>query len=179
MRQIVLIGTSHPSQKPKSADSASFGPFVENICSQYCIAAIGEEMNEDALAENGEAQSVCHQIALSRGFAHRYCDPDRMQRAAMGILQENDVKLKAWKEQWPERGRKREARIKRELRASDAARERYWLERLIELDTWPALLVCGANHVRYFCDLAEKQGFEVRVAADDWEPNSASVTDTI
>lgn len=172
MRQIVLIGTSHSFQRPGSNESASFGTFVENICSQFRIAAIGEEMSEDAPAKNGVTQSVCHQIALSRSLSHRYCDPNMRQRAEIGAPREEDIRLKAWQEVWPKRGR--EERIKRELRASHAARERYWLERLIELDTWPALLVCGAEHVRYFCDLAEINGIEVVVAADDWEPDSVS-----
>jgi hypothetical protein len=173
MRQIVLIGTSHSFQRPGSNESASFGTFVENICSQYRIAAIGEEMSEDALAENGVTQSVCQQIALSRGLVHRYCDPDNTQRAALHVLQDNDIRANGFIHGWtPEK-------IEAEIRSSYAVRERHWLNQLTEMDTWPTLLVCGANHVGYFCDLAEKQGFEVRVVADDWEPNPASVTDTI
>ena len=163
-RQIVLIGTSHSFQRPGSQESANFGTFVEGICSRFCIAAIGEEMNEDALAENGVTQSVCQQITLLCGLAHRYCDPDKDQRIALRILQENDIRANGFLENWwPEK-------IETEIRSSHAIRERYWLDRMTELDNWPALFVCGAEHVRYFRELAEKQGVEVIVAADDWEP---------
>lgn len=172
MRQIVLIGTWHHFQLPGGPESASFGMFVEDIFSQHRVAAIAEEMSEDALAENGVTQSVGHQIALARGLAHRYCDPSRNKRVVMYVLQESDIRKTGFLQSWEP------GRIESEIRSSHAIRERYWLDRLSELDIWPALFVCGANHVSYFRDLLEKQGFEVTVAADDWEPCSASMTDT-
>ena len=65
-------------------------------------------MSEDALVKNGVTQSVCYQIALSRSLSHRYCDPNMRQRAEIGVPREEDIRLKAWQEEWPKRGGKRE-----------------------------------------------------------------------
>ena len=172
MHQIVLIGTEHKFQIPGKDESASFRTFVETICSQYRIAAIGEEMSEDALAEKDVTQSVCQQIAFSRCLAHRHCDPDNSQRTTLHILQENDIRAKGFFRDWkPEK-------IETEIRSSHAVRERHWLDQLTKIDIWPALFVCGVNHVSYFRDLLEKNAFEVIVAADDWKPGSVSTIDT-
>lgn len=164
MGKIVLIGTDHNYQKSRSEGSAEFRTYVEKLCDQYGIAAIGEEMSEDAL--KAAPQSVCHQMALSNGLAHRYCDPDQRQRAALNIIDEGHPVALAQMYRWSQE------KVDNEIRTLRAIRERYWLDQMIALDIWPALFVCGAEHVRYFRDLAEENGIEVIVAADDWEPRS-------
>ena len=123
-------------------------------------------MSEDALKD--VSQSVCQQIALSSHLVHLYCDPDQRQRAALSVTDEGFPTAMGQMYHWsPEK-------LANEIRALRAIRERYWLDRMTDLDIWPALFVCGAEHIRYFRDLAEKNGIEVVVAADDWEPDSVS-----
>ncbi len=39
---------------------------------------------------------------------------------------------------------------------SDPIRERYWLIRLLELNMWPAILICGEKHVSEMRKLIRK-----------------------
>jgi hypothetical protein len=164
MKLIVLVGTRHAFQYPGIKASNEFRLFLEELCDQHGVRAIGEELSEDALAEKQKTSSVCREIAVSRNIAHHYCDPSLEQRKVLGVLQENPIRIDGWLKGWPPE------KIEQEIRASYSIREHYWRDQLEILDLWPALFVCGAEHVVHFRELVEKHGIEVIVATDDWEP---------
>lgn len=166
MKLIVLVGTSHTFQYPGTAASVELHQFLERLCAEHHIAAICEELNEDALAEKRETSSVCRNISISRNIAHRYCDPNLDQRKALGILQENPIRIDGWLKGWSQK------KIEQEVRASHSIRERYWSDQLAILDKWPVLFVCGAEHTKPFRSLLEQRGLSIRIAACDWEPSS-------
>ena len=64
-------------------------------------------------------------------------------------------------------------RIKAAIREDNAKREQYWLKRLLELDIWPAIFLCGADHCDSFGSLARESGIQVTVAVADWTPENS------
>lgn len=166
MQLIVLVGTCHTVQIPENDGAAEFSAFIRTLYNRYGVRAIGEEHNRDALAEKGGTTSVCREIATALDLSHRYCDPTRDQRKALGVLQESNIRIRAWQEEWPPE------KIQSEVRASHSIRERWWRDQLVDLNCWPALFICGAEHAPYFRALLEEHGFSVVVAANDWEPDS-------
>jgi len=166
MKEIVLVGTCHTVQIPGGKGAAEFCAFVETLCAQYGIKAIGEEYSEEALAEKDKTNSVCRDAANTLNVSHRYCDPGRDQRRALGVSQENDIKVTGWLNGWPQE------KIEQEISASHSIREHYWRDQLASLDLWPALFICGAEHTQHFRSLLEDTGYSVLVVASDWEPLS-------
>ena len=71
--KIIVVGTSHTIQ---IADP-ELKPFLENLCREFNVRAVAEEMNEEALAEKDCSASIPMQIASALQMPHRFCDPNR------------------------------------------------------------------------------------------------------
>jgi acetylornithine deacetylase/succinyl-diaminopimelate desuccinylase-like protein len=52
---------------------------------------------------------------------------------------------------------------------SDQIREQFWLRKIRELDVWPLLLICGANHFTSFAALLSAGHIDVVEVHPDWE----------
>jgi hypothetical protein len=159
---VVVVGTSHTIQ---TADP-QLKPFLEGLCQQFMVHAVAEEMNQEALAEQSCTASIPMKVASALKLAHRLCDPNRAQRRDLGIRQENDIRVSAFPATLPE------SEVALRVAESHAKRERHWLDQLRDLNTWPVLFVCGADHVASFSQLLKQQGMAVQVAAEDWASNS-------
>jgi hypothetical protein len=169
LAKIIVVGTSHTIQ---IADQA-LKPFLESLCRDLNIRAIAEEMNEEALAENNCTSSIPMQIASALKMPHRFCDPNRTERAKLGIRQENEFRIQAWLSG----STLSDSELAAHVTESYAMRERYWLEQLRELDVWPVLFICGADHVLPFCELLNQQSIAAHVAVEDWASNNTVETD--
>ena len=60
--------------------------------------------------------------------------------------------------------------IRQQIQASYDRREQYWLDRILELDCWPVLFICGANHVESFGSKLRASGLSAKVLISDWSP---------
>lgn len=155
---IILIGTSHPIQ---IAD-LGLKSYLEGLWQKFNVRAVAEEMNQEALVENSCVASIPMQVASALRIPHRFCDPNMTQRAELNILQENGIRILIRRSKLPE------SEVAKRLEESYAKRERYWLEQLRDLNLWPVLFVCGADHVASFCKLLEQEIIVVHIAATDW-----------
>jgi hypothetical protein len=126
------------------------------------VRAIAEEMNADALSEKRVTTSLGMELAKERSLVHRMVDPGKVTRAKLGIAQDNDIGISAWMHGLSS------SETAAQVQAEHVKRERYWLERLQDMDTWPVLLICGANHVQSFSTLLTSCSIETCTEADDW-----------
>ncbi len=163
---IIIVGTSHSIQTVDLELEA----YLVNLCKEFKVFAVAEEMNRDALAERDCSTSIPMQVANALQLPHRLCDPNREQRAKLEIRQENDIRMQAWRTD----SELSEPEIAELVAESLAKRERYWLEQLRDFNVWPVLFVCGADHVPSFCQLLKQQGISVHVAAEDWTSNNTA-----
>ena len=150
MRSVVLIGTSHKYQLPEHPAADAFRAFINQLYTTKTFRAIAEEMTLEELANRHVAQSMCAAIANELDICHRYCDPDNQQRSALGVRHKNVIKADGWLYEWSQK------KIEQEIRTSHSIREQYWLEKLLDLDRWPVLFVCGACHVESFPALGRR-----------------------
>jgi hypothetical protein len=163
---VIVVGTSHSIQLGSSTlDSQTFREFLEELCGAQGVRAVAEELNHEALCERECTASIPMQTAASLRLQHCLCDPDRSQRAQLGICQENDIRAQGFLGNWSK------AEISRAILVENAKRERYWLEQLRSLNVWPVLFVCGANHAGSFKTLLNREGLLAHVAAKDWASN--------
>jgi len=162
--KVIIVGTAHPLQLGKEgADVADkFEAFLREICDNYGIRAIAEEMNPQAMEEGGATSTLGMKVAAERCLPHAHCDPNRYERKALGIRQDNDVLLDGFFTARPEQ----ESRAL--IAVEYSKREAIWLDRLRGLDTWPTLFVCGANHVESFSSLLASNNIATVNAASDW-----------
>lgn len=153
-RMVVLVGANHgfqlgaPHCPPERAPQ--FSSALRRLCRSHRIVAIGEEMSADALAVWSVKQTTCQITADSLSLAYKLCDPGEEERRRLGLDLDSDS--------LPEPERSRQWDI----------RERFWLRRLGELGRWPALFICGPNHVERFARLLEAEGIAVVVIKKRW-----------
>ena len=167
MKTVYLVGTRHDYHRVGNPGSDQFRAFVATACEERAIRAIGEEESLDSLSGSGATTSVCKQVAASLHIEHRYCDPSIAEQRALGIPNPGKVGSGAFTlvcdyyETDPE------------VREADALRERTWLDRIVALDLWPTLFVCGANHTASFQRLLETKHITVHVLSPrcGWRPN--------
>jgi hypothetical protein len=166
----LLIGTNHLYQRPLplpyNQGHKQLRGIIAATCQRKGVKAIAEEMCVDGLKPFDVHESVCKQVATALHLAHRYCNPSIQEHRNRGIIIDE--------EQFRWEGviaNKLPQQIEDEIRASHKIREYYWLAQLLELDTWPVLFVCGADHTEPFRVLLEANGVVVHVLFTKWVPN--------
>lgn len=166
MKTVLLIGTSHEYQLPqagsRSRGSERFRGLVATTCQDEDVKAIAEEMSLDALELHSTKQSVGEQIAESFNIPHRYCDPSIKEQERLGIDQPDNIRMSGFFATCDQ------SKIEAKVNASLAARRDYWLEQLLNLDAWPVLFICGADHTEPFRTLLQANGIAVRVLFTKW-----------
>jgi hypothetical protein len=167
MAKIVLIGTSHKYQtgSDKAEAIEQFRHLLISLCSEHGVTAIAEEMNQAALAEVGVSKSIACVVAAELKLEHQLSDPLPEVREKLGIRAENDIRAQGICSNWTQE------QFEAKVRKSHEIREKYWLDQLRILNSWPLLFVCGANHIEPFSALLRSNGFEVIVPFTDWKPN--------
>jgi len=126
------------------------------------VKAIAEEMSVEALERYGVPQSICQQVAETLHLAHRYCDPSTPERKALGVVEDDDIRMAGFF------ANRDPQQVEADVRASYAIRERYWLAHLLQLDTWPVLFICGANHTEAFRALLQANDIVGHVLFTKW-----------
>ena len=164
MKKVAVVGTSHIYQRPDNPNAVAFEELIQSLLEASHFGAIGEEMSIEALSEHGTATSICERIAGERGIRHLYCDPDWQTRLRHDIWQENQIRWTAHTE------RLSEQEIRERILASYDRREHYWLDRILELDCWPLLFICVADHVDSFAAKVRARGRSAKVLRFDWSP---------
>lgn len=169
LRTVFLIGTSHEHQRLRlganDPGSEQLRALLTVTARQYHVRAIAEEMSIEGLSDHGAHDSVGRQVADALRLPHRYCDPSREERKALGVVEEDDIHMSAFMA-----GRDAQ-QVEAAIRASHAIREERWLQHVFALDTWPVLFICGANHTEAFRDRLEKNSIDTHVLFKKWTPN--------
>lgn len=174
MKTVVLVGTAHKYQRPGNgphADGiAQFRVMIQELCLQHDLAAIAEEMSLQALQEYDVTESVAQQVcALLGGLRHQLSDPPHAERFKLGIRQDNDIRVEHLSDGWTEEQIEADV-LARGSVPSDRIREQFWLQKIQELNAWPLLFICGANHFTTFAALLRANQIDVVEVHPDWEP---------
>ena len=132
-----IIGVAHRAQARKlnsevTESQRAFASCLRQILEQAKPKFVAEEHSIEALAELGEI-SIAKELADEQGIEHRFCDPTRTERLAVGYKDGQSLQL-----EWFMRGEESqlppdELRLKAyaiEIARYFPIRERFWLERL-------------------------------------------------
>src|SRR5215471_16029901 len=159
-RTVLLVGTRHDYQRPGNPGSEEFRAFITAACQERDIKVLAEEMSLDGLF--GAKQFVCNQIADVLRLSHRYCDLSIEEQKALGIAHPGKTTPSAFS------AVPAPYEVDPEVEAANEIRRCCWLQRLIELDSWPALFVCGAHHVEPFHELLRTKSIVVYALCSRW-----------
>lgn len=180
-RTVFLLGTDHKYQhNSKYYEAVSkdailkFKSYLVSVCEYNSIKTIGEEFHISHLKKDRK-MSVPREVALSLNICHKYCDPDRDEQIKFGIKESGfftqNKKLPEFLQ--PEEIQKLTQEEADELEwKEDLKREPIWLSKILELNVWPLLFICGPKHIESFSKLLIAESFKVNIVNKNWEPQS-------
>ena len=167
-----IVGTNHAIQRGgrgSTADEvAKFRELLVRIVADHNIQIAFEEMHE---AEREVAFTVCEQVCNEREtpIPVRFVDLSRGQRLDLAVdhwaehalkskLITNDMRSQKLDEAETLNSQLySESVVAQSIsKLSHGVRERIWLARMIKSNSWPALFICGANHVKSVSRLCEE-----------------------
>lgn len=156
MKKVVLIGTSHFTQW--DLERNDFSDYVISIVKEHGICAIAEEIDSKP--------TVVKRTAEELELAYVNIEPNAEERVALGIYSnlsviEMGIIMDFDDHESPEALNELESRIQNGMRL----REQEWLNRVKNLNIFPVLVVCGANHVSPFMVLLQNHGYSVEIAS--------------
>lgn len=138
--------------------------YIEEQCKSHLIKLVVEEMSEDFLPNYEVVDTIPKIVAGSRkGISHEYIDISEAERSRLAIdrLSLHDTKDSA---------KLTDAQFAVLERLVGELRECLWLTRVLTLNIWPTLFVCGASHVPRIEYLFNSVGKLALVACHDYEP---------
>jgi hypothetical protein len=159
-----IIGLHHRAQAqrpgnqltgPQQAFADSLRRTIEQVRSSF----IAEEDSAEALCERYQV-SIAKEIAHEQGIEHRFCDPTREQRKAIGCVDGQTLEREMLMHDDSNLSNE-ETRIKAraiETARNSPIRERFWLERLDGCRDHDAVFICGDGHIDSFGRLLKSNG---------------------
>lgn len=142
---LFLIGTSHTLQKGlANAPVGCYDEFKGLIRKISQLNSVKTIGEEMSEEMLGNTISLCKQVASEEGVIHIFCDPNWEERKAMGISEIDD---------------------------HSTLRENTWLGKL-NGSLFPAIFVCGADHIDSFKKKCVEGGVTVQVSERDWTPSN-------
>jgi hypothetical protein len=151
---LFIIGIAHRAQarKPnadKTEAQREFTSCVKRTIEKVRPAFIAEEDSAEALAERGEV-SIAKEIADGMGIEHRFCDPTREQRSAIGYRDGQSLEIEIFMRDQEGLSDDEIRNIARaiEIGVYFPIREQFWLERLDGCHDNDAIFICGDGHIK-------------------------------
>jgi hypothetical protein len=178
MKEVILLGTSHCIQRGERSPD-EFGFLLSSTYEDSSFSALAEEINNSSVYI---AESFC----TERKIEYQNVDPAPQECRNEGIPTPDDIIYRirnVYEEEYPEirewPSNPSQENLPDEvwldysesLELSNRAREAIWLERIIVMDQWPLLFICGANHFVPFANLLESSGIRVTELCKHWEPD--------
>jgi len=147
---IYLIGVYHQIQYLRDDDKDPYireevRKFRKNLIeeiNQKGIKLLAEEFSTEVCQINQVEKSAAQIVSEKVAIEHRFCDPDKEQRAL------------------------------RKIKCGDPdsidKRRSYWLDCILDCIDIPTIFICGDNHVEGFKSKLEDAGFTVEVLGRNW-----------
>jgi hypothetical protein len=171
MTELFLFGASHTLQcgheSCAPASIAMFRDEMVRVCKQESIKRIAEEMSAEGLARHNATATVGTLVAADLGICHQNIDLTNAEKVALSI---DDTPVLATVERFHAGDGGSGFREAMDDLA-DAVRERIWIARLLAKAHWPALFICGSDHVQSVRRIFRSVGLDSKVVHRDFGPS--------
>jgi hypothetical protein len=168
MKKVILVGTNHQIQRGEKLKGC-FEKYILNLAIKHEIKGVAEEINEDA--ELIVAKKICQKLSIS----HKIIEPNPKEYDELNIEHVHKINYEFCNYYYlesppndinssPQVLKKYESRIQETYRA----RENEWLKRILSLNTWPILVICGSNHFKPFSELLFQNKINVTFGESSW-----------
>lgn len=158
-RFVTFVGVRNDSHMEYGKrDSVAFSRDLRRLAYELGAVGIVEEAPPDFVAFVKPAKTSPELVAQELALRYLQVELTEAERNELGIVigfQQGQT------EEW----------VTEQKTKSLHVREAGWLERLLEADVFPAILICDASHIGTFSDKLVASGVEVTVSHTDWSPS--------
>ena len=169
MKKAILLGTSHPIQRGE-LEKDSFYSYIEELCKTNDIKAIAEEMDD-------VCTSTAADVSVKLNIKYKNIEPTIEERKELGIEDIIDIDF-SFRFKYKVKNAYELGAHNLPTKANEAYNERIqnvyrqreleWLKRIHKLNTWPVLIICGANHYQPFFELLSKENIYAVKESRKW-----------
>jgi len=164
--QVIIIGTSHKLQAGhydySSSQLKAFDALIDTAKKKYKAKFIAEEMSIDVLRDYKVTDTIAKKFADRKRLGHRYVDLTDPERATFKV---DHLGL----HQVGQTARLSATQFAALEKTVDELRECVWLVRVLNINTWPVLFICGANHAPRVQNLFNTVGKCAIIEVNDYE----------
>lgn len=173
MNKVVLIGISHSIQRG-DLHAEKYKSYIKDLCNTYHIKAIAEEI------DNNDTY-IASDISSKLSIEHKIIEPTEEEKKDLDILTLNEIdiimhnkyllpetptdepRLQSWPNSPTEDNLPSDIfeEFDRMRQYTFRQRESEWLKRIKELNIWPVLVICGADHYQPFKDLLSENSIDI------------------
>lgn len=170
-RRVYLVGTKHdfhiPTATAAKQDIAAFCHELRRLAYEHKARAIAEEAPPDYVALIKLTETLPERVAQELDLRYVQLDLTEAERDELGIFDSTKAGMIASLEG------KTEAWVSEQRARCLHVREAEWIKRLIGADVFPAIVICGANHIGTFSGKLDASGVGVTVSHANWSPSPA------
>ena len=158
-----IIGLHHRAQARTPGNELigaqqAFADCLRRTIEQVRPSFIAEEDSEEALAERHKV-SIAKEIADEKGIEHRFCDPTREQRKAIGCVDGQKLEREMLNDDTNLSNEETRIRARAiEKGRNSPIRERFWCKRLDGCRDHDAVFICGDEHTDSFGKFLKSNG---------------------
>lgn len=155
--KIIIIGTCHSLQcgagKPDQINS--YKNFIYEKCTLHNVKVIAEEMSEEGLSNHGISTTIAKELVQGmKDIEHHYIDIPIEEKRLLKI--DNDSLAVYSEFRFTKRNKNNDKLERLRKIISNPVREICWFTGLLDINIWPAMFVCGENHVDNMRRLIQK-----------------------
>ena len=166
--KIIIVGTAHTLQCGVDNYSKNqinkFKSFIEEKCKTYNIKLIAEEMSCDGLIYHEVTSTIAYKIALKLpDTKHAYVELSEQEKRNLKI--DNDSLSTFSMFRLDNKGDANNKIKDLYKKISDPVREICWFAKILDINKWPALLICGDDHVLNLCSLIKSIDEKILLSA--------------
>lgn len=164
-----LIGLDHSAQaretrREMTPDQSIFARCLRQTIAEVRPALVAEEYSEECL-EIYDQVSIAEEIANDLDVEHRFCDPNKAQRRAIGYKDWHAIEC-ALLASNPDQLSDEEIALRSralEIACYFPIREAFWLSKLGSDCHKPLVFVCGEEHIESFGALLARAGLPSQI----------------
>jgi len=168
---IYLIGVDHIKSQWEYQNGSNkkfvsaFTDILRRHVKKLEVTVIAEELNRECLDQQGVETSTAQKVAEEFCVKHVFCEPPVEERTKLGILSKEEISRQLHdKELWqiPDDSLEQQL-INKDHQKYFPKRERFWLDKIMNLKEEVILFICGKSHVESFRKLLEQHDIKVTV----------------
>lgn len=158
--KIIIVGTCHTLQCGDAARYSTnqidnYRSFIRDKSLHHKVKIVAEEMSDEGLEYHGTSATIAEKLVKTlNDIEHHYIDIPSAIKRQLKIDNDSLAIFSEFRFSKQNKGNDKLEKLSKII--SNPARECCWFAQILDINIWPAMFVCGENHVENMSKLIQK-----------------------